>query len=277
MIASAVPVYQACYSQKTSGMATRWCSLQLRCAAGSAGGKALHRGQRAAVGARVLPLSLRRLSGGGWRQPRPPPPRAQQQPNQTDQQDADLDPIERLVGKLFGRKALEDPTPGGLKRLSDEAAKELYPATVDQWADPLPGDSEDVAVLRQLLAQTQLEAAPLRLAFDADRDGWSADAFHAGVDGFGACLVVAETGAWVTGWLSAAAHCGGQDATVQPCPLCPLQRAARSLAGTMRGDGSAWARTETASPPSCSAGGMETSCAARSSCPRHVEGGAGAA
>lgn len=98
------------------------------------------------------------------------------------------------MGKLFGRQALEDPTPGGLKRLSDEAAKELYPAATDCWAAPVPGDSEDVAVLRPLLAQTQLESKPLRLAYDADRDGWSADAFHLCVDGFGAALVVAQTG-----------------------------------------------------------------------------------
>ena len=98
------------------------------------------------------------------------------------------------MGRLFGRAALEDPTPGGLKRLSDEAAKELYPATTDQWAEPLPGDGPDMAVLRPLLAQTQLESAPLRLAYDADSDGWTPDAFHA-VDGFGATLVVAETGA----------------------------------------------------------------------------------
>lgn len=44
------------------------------------------------------------------------------------------------------------------------------------------------------MPQTQLERAPLRLAYDADRDGWSAAAFHQAVDGYGAALVVAETG-----------------------------------------------------------------------------------
>ncbi|PRW18377.1 Interferon-induced 44 family [Chlorella sorokiniana] len=122
------------------------------------------------------------------------PPRAQQEP--------ELDLVERFVGKLFGRAALEDPTPGGLKRLSDEAAKELYPATTDEWAEPLAGDGPDVAALRPLLAQTQLERAPLRLAFDADRGGWSATAFHQAVDGYGAALVVAETegGALIGGY-----------------------------------------------------------------------------
>ena len=69
------------------------------------------------------------------------------------------------------------------------------PAVTDQFAAPLPGDGDDVAALRPLLAQTQLESAPLRMAYDADEDGWTPDAFHAAVDSFGAALVVAQTGA----------------------------------------------------------------------------------
>jgi hypothetical protein len=110
--------------------------------------------------------------------------------------------VERLVGKLFGQKALDDPTPGGLKRLSGDAAKELYPAVTDAFAQPVAGDGEDVAALRPLLAQTQLESCPLRLAYDAERDGWDAVAFHERVDAFGASLVVAETegGALIGGY-----------------------------------------------------------------------------
>ena len=47
--------------------------------------------------------------------------------------------------------------------------------------------------LRPLLARTQLAEAPLRCAFDAARDGWSADAFHAGVNAYGACVLVGRT------------------------------------------------------------------------------------
>lgn len=36
-------------------------------------------------------------------------------------------------------------------------------------------------------------ACGCRLAYDADRDSWSAEAFHAGVDTYGGALVVAET------------------------------------------------------------------------------------
>lgn len=60
-------------------------------------------------------------------------------------------------------------------------------------AEPLEGDSDEVAIFRPLLAGTQLEKVPLRLAYDSAEHGWSARAFHQCVDGFGATLVVADT------------------------------------------------------------------------------------
>lgn len=56
----------------------------------------------------------------------------------------------------------------------------------------------ELELLQGLLAGTELEGAALALAYDAQRDGWSADAFHAGVDGRGPALVVALTGG--QGW-----------------------------------------------------------------------------
>lgn len=44
-----------------------------------------------------------------------------------------------------------------------------------------------------MLAQTSIEVDPLRLAYDADRDGWNSGAFHKAVNTFGAAVVVAET------------------------------------------------------------------------------------
>ena len=107
---------------------------------------AAHAGTILLLQPRQLCFTAAGSGGGGGRQRRRPcaPPRAQQEP--------ELDLVERLVGewsaaaaqgaaagvvpfkaasllappragKLFGRAALEDPTPGGLKRLSDEAAK----------------------------------------------------------------------------------------------------------------------------------------------------------
>ena len=53
---------------------------------------------------------------------------------------------------------------------SDEAiwrvqdTPEMFPATVDEWAEPLEGDDAEVAVIRPLLAGTRLREARLRRA-----------------------------------------------------------------------------------------------------------------
>jgi hypothetical protein len=102
----------------------------------------------------------------------------------------------RLLGQLWGAATPAAPAEATKKTKRARLAElETEPAPTDVWAEPLAGDSEDVAPLRQLLAATRLERAPLALAYDADRDGWSADAFHQNVDGRGAALVVALTGA----------------------------------------------------------------------------------
>ena len=54
-------------------------------------------------------------------------------------------------------------------------------------------DDADMAAIRPVIFYTALEKLPLELAYDADRDGWSAEAFHAKVDTRGAALVVART------------------------------------------------------------------------------------
>lgn len=50
------------------------------------------------------------------------------------------------------------------------------------------------ALLQGVTDGTELAGATLVLAYDAQRDGWSADAFHSKVDGRGPALVVALTG-----------------------------------------------------------------------------------
>ena len=108
-----------------------------------------------------------------------------------DEEQPDL--ITRLFGGIFGQKVLEDRTPGGMRRLEGAALAEQYPATVDEWADALPGDTEEIAPLRRLLKNTRLEKEPLELAFDAGRDGWSCESFLAKVATRGANVVVAQT------------------------------------------------------------------------------------
>lgn len=102
----------------------------------------------------------------------------------------------------------------------------------DEFAGPVEGDDEDVARWRPLLAQTQLESTPLRLAFNADLHGWRPDAFHERVDGLGAALVVAQTGGTRPTVLTAARLAPHPAAT-----LLTLQRAARLWGATMHAGG----------------------------------------
>ncbi|TFJ84029.1 hypothetical protein NSK_005124 [Nannochloropsis salina CCMP1776] len=98
--------------------------------------------------------------------------------------------VDKLFSLFFGAK---EAKPLGFARISVESSPEVYPATTSIFADPLPGDSRDVAALRPLLAQTRLEKAPLNLIYDAVRDGWKKGDFHRKVDNRGATLVVART------------------------------------------------------------------------------------
>jgi hypothetical protein len=104
-----------------------------------------------------------------------------------------MDPIERAVAFLFGKKALEDEQPMGLKRLDFEKMPDQK-VVVDRLAAPLKGDDADAKRLRPLLAGTQLEAEPLECVFDTGRgDPWSAKAFHEAARARGAALVLCES------------------------------------------------------------------------------------
>ncbi len=67
----------------------------------------------------------------------------------------------------------------GLKRLNFDELPDQY-CEMDALAPLLPGDDKipDVAFIRPLLARTQLERRSLKVAYDADLDGWSPAAFH---------------------------------------------------------------------------------------------------
>jgi hypothetical protein len=69
---------------------------------------------------------------------------------------------------------------------------------------------------------TQLEEEPLRCAYSATEDGWSAAAFHDRVDGYGATLIMARTqvgGGGGGGEVTAAVTTACSDAG-QPCTVC---------------------------------------------------------
>ncbi|CAJ1949374.1 unnamed protein product [Cylindrotheca closterium] len=72
---------------------------------------------------------------------------------------------------------------------------EQYPATYEPNTASVEGDAgdENKEFLRQLLKNTQLESRPVVLAYDANKNGWTAQAFHRAVDGKGASIVLATT------------------------------------------------------------------------------------
>jgi hypothetical protein len=72
---------------------------------------------------------------------------------------------------------------------------EQYPATYESNAMTLETDKVDESklLIRKLLKNTQLQTRPLTLAYQASRDGWTAQAFHRAVDGKGASVVLATT------------------------------------------------------------------------------------
>ncbi|CAB1098757.1 unnamed protein product [Ectocarpus sp. CCAP 1310/34] len=110
------------------------------------------------------------------------------------------DIIEKFFSLFFGNK---DDAPGGdLDRITVKKFPDQYPAEKILQAEPVKGDSKDMAVIRPLLKQTELEFRKLKLVYDAKRNGWKPAAFHKGVDFKGPALVVGKTkgGAVVGGY-----------------------------------------------------------------------------
>ena len=64
---------------------------------------------------------------------------------------------------------------------------------LDEFADPVESDDKDMAALRPLLKNTNLEFRGLKLTYSANRDGWNANSFHSKVDKLGGGLVVCTT------------------------------------------------------------------------------------
>ena len=108
----------------------------------------------------------------------------------------------------FVKRFLPTPEDVGLTRSGNRI--ENYPAVLDKYAEILKEDgNDDRALIRQTLAQTNLEFRPLKLLYDADRDGWSAKKFHNKVDKMGPAVVIATTksggvigGYNPTGWVN---------------------------------------------------------------------------
>eukprot|EP00546_Thalassionema_frauenfeldii_P021706 CAMPEP_0178905080 /NCGR_PEP_ID=MMETSP0786-20121207/6061_1 /TAXON_ID=186022 /ORGANISM="Thalassionema frauenfeldii, Strain CCMP 1798" /LENGTH=281 /DNA_ID=CAMNT_0020576617 /DNA_START=227 /DNA_END=1072 /DNA_ORIENTATION=- len=100
------------------------------------------------------------------------------------------DPVEKVFGFFFGKREEE---PMGMKRFGRERFPEQYPATTTEWAEPVASDDTQMAKIRPLLKNTNLEDRGLKLTYDANRDGWNANAFHNKVDRLGGGVVVCTT------------------------------------------------------------------------------------
>lgn len=103
----------------------------------------------------------------------------------------DEDIVEKMFGFFFGAPEEE---PMGLKRFGKERFPEQYPATVDDFdVAPVASDDKEMAELRTLLKNTNLEERGIKLTYDAGRNGWDPLKFHAAVDKLGGALVVCKT------------------------------------------------------------------------------------
>lgn len=81
----------------------------------------------------------------------------------------------------------------GMSRFGRGRFPEQYPPTVNEWADPVEGDTAEMALLRPFLKNTNLETRALRLTYDANRDGWDPVKFHGRVDRQGGGVVYGVT------------------------------------------------------------------------------------
>jgi len=114
----------------------------------------------------------------------------QQSQEETDENDFSDDPVDKIFSAFFGKK---EEAPMGMKRFGREKFPEQYPAVIDEWAEPVASDDKDMAVLRPMLKNTNLESRGLKLTYSANRDGWNPVAFHKKVDKLGGGIVVCTT------------------------------------------------------------------------------------
>ena len=100
------------------------------------------------------------------------------------------DPVEKIFGFFFGKR---EAAPMGLKRMTKEQFPERYPATKTEWAEPVETDDLEMAMVRPFLKNTNLETRGLRLAYDANKNGWDPNSFHSKVDKQGPSVVLVKT------------------------------------------------------------------------------------
>lgn len=85
----------------------------------------------------------------------------------------------------------------GMARFGQKRFPEQYPPTINEWADPVDGDTAEMALLRPFLKNTNLESRGLKLTYDANKDGWDPVKFHSKVDKLGGGIVYGTTRAGI--------------------------------------------------------------------------------
>ena len=126
---------------------------------------------------------------GGNKQEKSNEPETSSETQNTNEEEPDL--AEKIFTTFFGKPEEE---PFGLKRFNSQRFPEQYPATTTDFdVAPVESDNPEMAGLRPLLKNTNLETRGLRLTFDANKNGWDATKFHQAVDKQGPALVVCQT------------------------------------------------------------------------------------
>jgi hypothetical protein len=123
----------------------------------------------------------------GKPQPEEPPTAKEEPVKATEEPDL----VEKIFTAFFGKP---EASPFGLQRFDETRFPEQYPATTTDFdVEPVETDDKDMATLRPLLKNTNLEKRGLRITYDANRDGWDAYKFHQIVDRQGPAIVLCQT------------------------------------------------------------------------------------
>lgn len=127
-----------------------------------------------------------------------------------DQKDKFTEDNNDFITRLFGW-AMPKPEQVGLNRYDRQSLPENYPAEKKRLAELLPSDnSENLKLIRPLLAQTNLETRKLTLTYSSKKQGFNAKNFHTAVDGKGPAVVLCKSaltgtlygGYNPTGWIN---------------------------------------------------------------------------
>lgn len=100
-----------------------------------------------------------------------------------------------LFDSLFGgdKKSQSEGVVPLKQKNAATAVSDKVAAVKDRLASSVQGDNADAALVRPLLAGTQLEFRSIQLSYKASKNGWNPAAFHKCVDNRGPAIVLATS------------------------------------------------------------------------------------